>query len=54
MGSIFHANAPYTLAAGASIILRGTVASGPSIDFLVTENGDQVTENTVNVTENGP
>ena len=55
MGSIFHANAPYTLAAGASILLRGTAGdAGPSVDYLVTENAEQATENSENVTENGP
>ena len=55
MGSIFHADSPYTLAAGASLLLHGTAgAGGPSVDYLVTENAEQVTENTENVTENGP
>ena len=55
MGSIFPANAPYALAAGASILLRGTAGdAGPSVDYLVTENAEQATENSENVTENGP
>ncbi len=55
MGSLLHADSPYTLAAGASLFLRGTAGEGgPSVDYLVTENAEQVTENAENVTENGP
>ncbi len=55
MGSIFHADSPYTLASGASILMPGTAGdSGPSVDYLLTENAVQLTENGENVTENGP
>lgn len=36
------------------VLTRSTAETAPSVDYLVTENADQVTENTVNVTENGP